>query len=169
MSATRITELPAANSVGNNDLMIVVTDPNSLPSTRKITINAVANSIINNFNLLKTKSTTIVNVIANNYVQLQYNSNVEVSDSYTAGSSWTYVGNGSIGSEVYDSSDTLKAGLYVDIDGSVTVHGNLVTRNFAVPANSTATGVTGQTAWDANYVYVCVDTNTWKRAALNTW
>lgn len=29
-----------------------------------------------------------------------------------------------------------------------------------------ATGVPGQISWDANYVYICTATNTWKRAAL---
>ena len=28
------------------------------------------------------------------------------------------------------------------------------------------TGTAGQITWDANYIYVCVSTNTWKRAAL---
>jgi hypothetical protein len=37
------------------------------------------------------------------------------------------------------------------------------------PATSTSTGVAGQIAWDTNYVYVCVATNTWKRSALTTW
>jgi hypothetical protein len=37
------------------------------------------------------------------------------------------------------------------------------------PASATDTGVTGQVTWDANYVYVCVATNTWKRSALSTW
>ena len=37
------------------------------------------------------------------------------------------------------------------------------------PASSTATGVTGQRAWDANYEYRCVATNTWKRTPLSTW
>jgi hypothetical protein len=37
------------------------------------------------------------------------------------------------------------------------------------PASATATGTTGQIAWDANYVYVCVATDTWKRSALSTW
>lgn len=39
----------------------------------------------------------------------------------------------------------------------------------ATPANASATGTTGQIAWDTNYFYVCVGTNTWKRAALSTW
>jgi hypothetical protein len=37
------------------------------------------------------------------------------------------------------------------------------------PATAGATGTTGQIAWDANYVYVCIATNTWKRSALSTW
>jgi len=37
------------------------------------------------------------------------------------------------------------------------------------PASATDTGVTGEICWDANYVYVCTATNTWKRTALATW
>ncbi len=37
------------------------------------------------------------------------------------------------------------------------------------PASATATGTAGEVAWDANYVYVCVATNTWKRVAIATW
>lgn len=38
-----------------------------------------------------------------------------------------------------------------------------------VPASASATGEEGQIAWDADYVYVCVSTNTWKRTPLSTW
>jgi hypothetical protein len=38
-----------------------------------------------------------------------------------------------------------------------------------VPATATSTGVTGQIATDANYIYVCTATNTWKRVAITTW
>lgn len=37
------------------------------------------------------------------------------------------------------------------------------------PSTATSTGVAGQTAYDANYFYVCTATNTWKRTALSTW
>jgi hypothetical protein len=37
------------------------------------------------------------------------------------------------------------------------------------PASATATGVVGTVVWDANYIYVCTATNTWKRAAITTW
>ena len=31
---------------------------------------------------------------------------------------------------------------------------------------ATATGTAGQISYDVNYIYICVATNTWKRAAL---
>ena len=37
------------------------------------------------------------------------------------------------------------------------------------PASSSATGTTGEIQWDANYIYVCTATNTWKRVAISTW
>ena len=37
------------------------------------------------------------------------------------------------------------------------------------PLNATSSGVPGQVAYDANYCYTCVATNTWKRAALSSW
>ena len=39
----------------------------------------------------------------------------------------------------------------------------------APPTSSTGNGQTGQISWDANYIYICVNTNTWKRVALTTW
>ena len=37
------------------------------------------------------------------------------------------------------------------------------------PASATALGNAGEICWDSNYIYVCVATDTWKRAALSTW
>tara|TARA_B100000131_G_scaffold74029_1_gene70267 strand:- start:429 stop:836 length:408 start_codon:yes stop_codon:yes gene_type:complete len=41
-----------------------------------------------------------------------------------------------------------------------------ITTRDTVGAN-TATGTTGQIRFDTDYIYVCVDTNTWKRVALS--
>ena len=38
-----------------------------------------------------------------------------------------------------------------------------------IPATSTSTGTKGVIKWDANYIYVCVATNTWRRVAIGTW
>jgi len=41
--------------------------------------------------------------------------------------------------------------------------------NNTVPTFAGDTGTAGALAWDANYMYVCVATNTWKRVAIATW
>jgi hypothetical protein len=53
--------------------------------------------------------------------------------------------------------------------------GNLEAKQFRLsalntaPASPTATGTAGEIRIDANYIYVCTATNTWKRTALTTW
>ena len=49
-----------------------------------------------------------------------------------------------------------------------TISANLVLTT-STPANSSVTGVAGTIRYDANYVYVCVANNTWKRASLTSW
>ena len=64
----------------------------------------------------------------------------------------------------------------ITMDGSTTT---IDTGNFAVsnncilngtaPASAGATGTAGTIIWDADYIYICTATNTWKRAAIATW
>ena len=52
----------------------------------------------------------------------------------------------------------------------IDVNGNGIRiRTSRTPASSTAACNQGDVAWDANYVYVCVATNSWKRAGLASW
>ena len=37
------------------------------------------------------------------------------------------------------------------------------------PASASATGNVGEICWDANYIYVCVGSNSWKRVGIVTW
>ena len=34
---------------------------------------------------------------------------------------------------------------------------------------STDTGLTGEITWDLDYVYICVNTNTWHRSPHSSW
>jgi hypothetical protein len=63
------------------------------------------------------------------------------------------------------------AGTQVEVKGHVhTVAQVTGARSWAaVPASSTATGTAGQEAYDANFHYICVGTNTWKRIAYDLW
>jgi hypothetical protein len=70
-----------------------------------------------------------------------------------------------------DSSGRLLVGTSSDSGGALLqVNGNrirIATAN--TPASAGATGTTGEIAWDADYIYVCTATNTWKRTAISTW
>lgn len=39
----------------------------------------------------------------------------------------------------------------------------------SAPAAANSAGTPGQIAYDANYVYICVANDTWKRASIATW
>ena len=61
---------------------------------------------------------------------------------------------------------TFTAGIMV----TNTVSGDAVRiRTPQTPASASATGTQGDVCWDANYIYICVSTNTWKRSAISTW
>lgn len=50
------------------------------------------------------------------------------------------------------------------------INGNRIrVRTAKTPSSATDTGNAGEICWDSSYVYVCVATNTWKRASLGTW
>jgi hypothetical protein len=53
--------------------------------------------------------------------------------------------------------------------GAVTVAGTVIHTLSATPASASATGTVGTMSWDANYIYICTATNTWKRVAIATW
>ena len=42
-------------------------------------------------------------------------------------------------------------------------------RTAKTPSSASDSGNAGDICWDANYLYVCVAANTWKRAALASW
>ena len=59
-------------------------------------------------------------------------------------------------------SGTANAGASQFVAAADHVHPTFV----ATPASKTADGVKGQLACDGSYLYVCTDTNTWKRVAI---
>lgn len=42
-------------------------------------------------------------------------------------------------------------------------------RSAKTPTTASSAGNAGEICWDATYLYICVDTNTWKRVAIDTW
>lgn len=52
--------------------------------------------------------------------------------------------------------------LTTTFSGEITLEGT-------APTSATSTGTAGDIRYDANYIYVCVATNTWKRVSISTW
>jgi len=57
----------------------------------------------------------------------------------------------------------------LSVTDSFVVFGNLFVANAYVPPLSNSSGTTGQITYDGDYVYVCVDTDDWRRANLVAW
>lgn len=45
----------------------------------------------------------------------------------------------------------------------------VIIANDRTPATSTDPGTAGTICWDSSYIYVCIATDTWKRALIATW
>jgi len=78
------------------------------------------------------------------------------------------IGNGSNTATIGDDNVT---DVYINKDGGATVHAGqyrLSALNTA-PASAAAAGTLGEIRVDANHIYVCTATDTWKRTALTTW
>lgn len=64
----------------------------------------------------------------------------------------------------FTATPTISDGVGVHINGKILRIGVSKT-----PASASATGNVGEICWDANYIYVCVVANTWKRVGIATW
>jgi len=56
------------------------------------------------------------------------------------------------------------------VNGDIYAGGTYVyIKNASTPSSAGASGTTGAIAWDSNFLYVCIGTDTWKRTGLTTW
>jgi hypothetical protein len=88
----------------------------------------------------------------------------------TSNHSFTFFANNAEKARI-DTSGRLLVGTSSDSGGALLqVNGDRVRVATAkTPASASDTGTTGEICWDANYIYVCTATNTWKRSAISTW
>jgi hypothetical protein len=115
------------------------------------------------------------------YIDMGINGNNFVSSSWTvSGKNDGYVyinsGNLTLGTDTPNTTvkvhvgGTLAANVVATFSNSnVTIGGNLIVSNTYVPTANNSAGTAGQIAWDSGYVYICIATNTWKRANIATW
>ena len=57
----------------------------------------------------------------------------------------------------------------VNVDGIITIEGDGVPSWKSAPSSAADLGTSGDMAYDADYLYICTDTNEWKRAVISTW
>jgi hypothetical protein len=77
---------------------------------------------------------------------------------------------------IFNSGGTLTGSSNLTYDGDILITNGLkisgdtlnITENRTI-INSTDTGEKGEICWDENYIYVCIDTNTWKRTSIADW
>jgi hypothetical protein len=68
-----------------------------------------------------------------------------------------------------ENSDSATPLIYGEFDtNNVKINGDLQLTT-KTPASASDTGITGTITWDADYIYICTATNTWKRVAISTW
>ena len=83
------------------------------------------------------------------------------------------VGNGTVDMQTHEV--TRSNALTLDYAGNLWTAGSQTVTQFKLsalntaPASATDTGVVGEIRVTADYIYVCVAENTWKRTALTTW
>jgi hypothetical protein len=66
--------------------------------------------------------------------------------------------------------NSMQQAVGVEADKSTKLFGNLIVSNVFVPSSSTTVGgVAGQVTFDSGFVYICLGSGNWKRAALTTF
>ena len=144
--------------IANNTILTTNTNGNLV-----LAPNGVGN-IIANVNILPNTSNIRSLGSANNRWSTVYSQYLDI----TAGSlTVPAIITSSISSDdstIVSIADGLDIGGDLEVDGNATITGLL--KSPQQTKASGATGTVGQICWDANYIYVCTSTNTWKRSAL---
>ena len=115
------------------------------------------------------------------YIDMGINGNNYSSSSWTvsgANDGYVYINSGNLTLGTDTPNTTVKVHVGGTLAGNVvttfsnsnvTICGNLIVCNVYVPTANNSVGTTGQISYDSSYVYICIATNTWKRANISTW
>ena len=77
--------------------------------------------------------------------------------------------NGPVYAQTLSTGGTVTVGQNLDVVGIGSFGAGNLRITLGAPASSSAAGQAGQIRLDANFIYVCTATNTWKRAALSAY
>jgi hypothetical protein len=138
--------------------------------------NLTANSRYPGFELQYVYSSTV----ANNALRINYGerSSTGVTQNYAAGILQAYA-NGTIiiNPTALNVTSTAKlligtatsSSYMLDVNGTARATQFFLSALNTAPATASSTGTLGEIRIDANYIYICTATNTWKRVAIATW
>lgn len=180
--AKKISELPAATTLANSDFVVVVANTAGTANTKRISANNFRNSLLSSFTSNNVTITTLAanSIVANtiNVEDASFTGNVYLGVLEANAAQLIHIG-GTIHSNViphtpgnYNLGNTTNYFNLLNITGiqfSDSTSQNTAFKWSSVPASSSANGTAGQIAYDSNYVYVCVSTNTWKRLSLGSY
>ncbi len=158
--------------------VLALPSANGFPASTEIALNVTSNTSNSLRTMLSVdwSNVSIAGSSANSNVVIasgSANSNVYIAGG--SANSNVVIASGSANSNVVIASSSANSNVTIapSADATIRIGGGanakiiMYTQN--VPATSTSTGTTGQVAFDQNYIYYCVATDTWKRSALATW
>jgi len=170
---------PALTATANNNLLVGLDIEPTFNQAGFIAISNIAikhsgditPSVSNSYNLgaQSTPYNTIYTRIIRDLTQISYrsdnqgwfnNSNTQVGKLFANSGNWVLQNGGTFTDDAVNR---------LQVSGSIKATQFRLSALNTAPASATATGVLGEIRYDANFMYVCVATNTWKRSALTTW
>jgi hypothetical protein len=157
------------NSNGNTQLLISSTFNNS--TNTGLTVDTVGDNAVFRFNVSKSGVTqgTFKYLHAPTAANQAWQFTASTSTVYEAGYSEHIWKTGNTERMRINSSGNVGIGTD-DPTNALDVNSDSIrVRTSQTPATASATGNQGEIAWDADYIYICVATNTWKRVAVSTW
>lgn len=176
MADKKITQLTAATSVSNTDLLLIVNDPSGSPANKKVEIGDLfgetAQTTVSVLSLGALTSATI----AANTIVLDTGTNITLTRgtiiNEDGADSDTRIESDNDSDMVYVDASTDRLGIRTSTPSeTLDVNSDAVRiRTARTPASNNATTAgwqVGTIAWDANYLYIAVNATTIKRVALS--
>tara|TARA_R110000824_G_scaffold92217_4_gene223871 strand:+ start:5381 stop:5989 length:609 start_codon:yes stop_codon:yes gene_type:complete len=110
-----------------------------------------------------------INLVANGYSLLKYDGTILINSSSRDRDTQIKADNGNVVLHVDAGDNTVGIGTTSPTCALDIASTSIRVRNSSTPSSASDTGAQGEIRWDANYLYICVATDTWKRIPLDSW
>ena len=134
-----------------------------------VTLNGVVQSTSTAYNITGTTLTFTEAPKSGDDIEVRYiNDTFSVGSIIEDGDSSVRVddSNANIVSKINGSNVVVTTSSSTTFSGTISGTGSISSIKTSVPSSNSDTGVKGEIAYDANYVYICVDTDTWIRSSI---